>query len=584
MATATAKKKKPEAKKELVMVPVGSIDPSPYQSRQVFDEKELGELAETIKTHGLLQKPVVRKKGKRYELIAGERRLRAVKLAQFKTIPVEVIAADDKDAAEMTAIENLQRADLSAIEEARSYQIILDADDTLTETALAKRLGVSQPHIANRLRLLGLPDAVQKRVISREIPPTHARELLAIKDHPKILAEVMKEVDRDIKRNGSIDNVEEFQWTVNNCVADCARQIKGETYDQKSGKKIPHFEPTDEQREQLGIVAIPNRFNDHVDEYATNTKLWNKLQAAHRKEWLAEQNGKSKAKASANGNGKKSNGKPKPLTAAQKKAAKAEEARKAKERAAQFRRRLYGWWVDWQRWLLAEWIREECGVDDLLRLAILLDVDWMRGYQWDRSQRLTALLKRHDLKPKGRKFLGPMFDLEPDNVTATAAGFLAAMFWDGDEPNAHIVPADDVVALAKIFEIDLENAWLADQAGPMSESFWNLHGKDQLLALAKELGVEVKPGKKSDLVASLLAQRPKDSDMECGIDMPAELKKGLKRIGVDIDAVNKVFRLAIMPGDLEAAEASHQSDIERRLQDGLWSDDETSIGIYYGTP
>jgi len=515
------------------MVAIGSIDRSPYQPRQVFDETKLAELAATIKTHGLLQKPLVRAKGKRFELIAGERRLRAAKIAGLKRIPVEVVAADDNEAAEMTAIENLQRTDLSAIEEALAFQTLLNGpgevrtDGKLTETELAKRLGVSQGHISNRLRLLGLPEFVQKKVISHEIPATHARALVSWKDYPAVLKNALERYkEGGAKYGDGLPSLEQFETAeIYDAVEHAGRTIVGQRYDGKSGRHFKHFTPTAEQREALDIRSVANPWlSQKRVEIAMNTVLWDKLQAEHESALAVKKNGKPAAA--------KKNGQPKAkkLTAAQQKAAAAEEARKAKERAAQFTRRLYGWWINWQRWLLAEWVREGCGVDDLLRLALLLDVEWPRGYQFDRAGRLASLLDAHGLKPKTREFVKPMFALDPDEVSDVAKGFLASLFWAGDAPNEQIVPADDVVALVKIFEIDLENAWLADQAGPMSEPFWNLHNKNQLVALAKEAGVEVEAGgKKADLVAAMLAKRPKDSDLECGIDMPKELKKGLKQ-------------------------------------------------------
>jgi len=525
-----ATKTPPDPKKTLVMVAVTAIDRSPFQPRRSFPEKELQELAETIKRHGILQKPIVRKRGQRYQLIAGERRLRAAKIAGLTRIPVELVAADDAAAAEMAAIENLQRKDLSAVEEALAFKSLLDRDKKLTETELARRLGVSQPHVANRLRLLGLPDFVQQKIISREIPPSHARQLVPLKDHPKILKAIVKQVDADVKQDGSLPSLGAFQHVIDWKLGEEAKPLSGTVWHSQSGKRIPVFTPTDEQREKLGIVRVG--YDGDEDEYATNVKLWNKLQAEHVKA-LAAKPAKKKPKGK--------NGKPAKLTAAEKKRLAAEEKRKAQERAATFKKRLYQWRVNWQRWLIAQWIQDpDTGIADLLRLALLVDVQWARGHQWDRAGRLAKILKSAGKKVAsnwyGTNFVSPVFSLDDIETyehnlqtSEVVAKFLAAVFWD-DGPNEQLVPSTDVEAICKIREIDLETEWLNDQAGPMSEAYWNLHNKGQLAALAKELKAkdiaeDAAKAKKGELVKRFLDKRPGPKDIEVGLDMPKEIKK-----------------------------------------------------------
>ena len=524
-----ATKTPPDPKKTLVMVAVTAIDRSPFQPRRSFPEKELQELAETIKRHGILQKPIVRKRGQRYQLIAGERRLRAAKIAGLTRIPVELVAADDAAAAEMAAIENLQRKDLSAVEEALAFKSLLDRDKKLTETELARRLGVSQPHVANRLRLLGLPDFVQQKIISREIPPSHARQLVPLKDHPKILKAIVKQVDADVKQDGSVPSLGEFQHVIDWKLRDKAKPLNSTYWHGPSGTWLPAFTPTDEQREKLGIVRVG--YDGDEDEYATNVKLWDKLQAEHAKA-LAAKGAKKKPKG-GNNKPKGKNGKPAKLTAAEKKRLAAEEKRKAQERAATFKKRLYQWRVNWQRWLIAEWIRKQAGEAALLRLAILVDVQWMRGYQWDRGDRLATIVRAAGEKVGGsqydRQFVRALFALDEPDAVKVAAKFLATAFWH-DAPNEQIVPAGDVERLAGELAIDLETEWLNDQAGPMSEAYWNLHNKEQLAALAKELKAkdiaeDAAKAKKGELVKRFLDKRPGPEDIEVGLDMPKEIKK-----------------------------------------------------------
>jgi ParB family chromosome partitioning protein len=160
-------------------VPVTLIDPNPFQPRIDFNENDLQDLSNSIRKHGIIQPIIIRQKGDRYELIAGERRLRAGKKAGLQEVPVIIRQLTDREAAEMALIENLQRKDLNCLEEAEGYQRLL-SEFGLTQKELATRIGKSQSAIANKLRLLKLPEAV-KISISREIiTERHARALLAL--------------------------------------------------------------------------------------------------------------------------------------------------------------------------------------------------------------------------------------------------------------------------------------------------------------------------------------------------------------------------------------------------------------------
>ncbi len=163
--------------KEIFELELKDIMPNRFQPREVFDDSALEELSQSIKEHGVIQPIVVRKVGDKYEIIAGERRYRASLLAGKETIPAIVSPMDDKEAAKVALIENLQRKDLSAIEEAKTYQTILKLD-SMTQEELAQNLGKSQSAIANKLRLLNLDDEVQTALLNGEISERHARSLL----------------------------------------------------------------------------------------------------------------------------------------------------------------------------------------------------------------------------------------------------------------------------------------------------------------------------------------------------------------------------------------------------------------------
>lgn len=181
-----------EAVRELA---VDSIRPNPYQPRRTFDQEGLAELARSIEAAGVFQPIIVRRPDpnlNRYELIAGERRLRATKMTERKTIPAIVRVLDDQTMMEVAVLENLQREDLSPLEEAQAYQTLIERLN-LTQAQVAARLGKSRPYIANYLRLLGLPEEVKQMLASGELSMGQARTLLGVKDERR-LVELAKRV------------------------------------------------------------------------------------------------------------------------------------------------------------------------------------------------------------------------------------------------------------------------------------------------------------------------------------------------------------------------------------------------------
>lgn len=182
-----------EKTEEVRSLDIDKIISSPYQPRSIFDDERIEELSQTIRTHGLIQPIVVRKKGDRYELIAGERRWRAAKKLGMKTIPAIIRELSDSHAASVALIENLQRESLTAIEEAIAYQQLIEIHH-LTQESLAQRLGKGQSTIANKLRLLHLPQEVQDALMARKISERHARALLALPSaewQRKVLEEIL---------------------------------------------------------------------------------------------------------------------------------------------------------------------------------------------------------------------------------------------------------------------------------------------------------------------------------------------------------------------------------------------------------
>jgi len=170
-----------EAEK-VVHIAIDNIVPNRFQPRTIFDEEKIEELARTIQTHGVIQPIVVRQTAStQYEIIAGERRFRAMKKLQWREVPAIVRVMNDKETASVALIENLQREELTAIEEAVAYQKLLELHE-LTQEALAQRLGKGQSTIANKLRLLKLPQAVQDAILERQITERHARAIITAKE------------------------------------------------------------------------------------------------------------------------------------------------------------------------------------------------------------------------------------------------------------------------------------------------------------------------------------------------------------------------------------------------------------------
>ena len=170
---------------EIVQIKITDIRSNPYQPRKIFDEEALNELASSIKEHGIVQPIIVKKSIKGYELVAGERRTKAAKIAGLETVPAIVKDFDDEEMMEIALIENIQRENLNPIEEAMAYDSILRSSN-ITQEELAKKFGKSRSYITNSLGLLRLPDNTKKYVEDNKLSMSHARALSKLEDNNQI--------------------------------------------------------------------------------------------------------------------------------------------------------------------------------------------------------------------------------------------------------------------------------------------------------------------------------------------------------------------------------------------------------------
>ena len=206
-----------EMERQIQILNIDDILPNRFQPRIKFNEQAINELAESIKLHGVIQPIVVRKISDKYEIIAGERRYKASILAGKTTIPAIITSLDDKNSAEVALIENVQRQDLTPIEEAISYKKILDMG-YISQEALGEKLGKKQSTIANKLRLLNLNDEVQEALMENKISERHARSLLKLNDDQQILMlnriinerltvrKTDEEIEKLLKQTDSVDS------------------------------------------------------------------------------------------------------------------------------------------------------------------------------------------------------------------------------------------------------------------------------------------------------------------------------------------------------------------------------------------
>lgn len=237
--------------KEVIEVALDDIIPNRFQPRLAFDEGALNELAKSIKEHGIIQPLVLRKTGNKYEIIAGERRYKAAYIAGLRKVPAVTIDLNDNESAEVAIVENIQRKDLSPIEEAKSYKKLLERG-YLTQEQLATRMGKTQATISNKLRLLNLSPKVQDALLNNKISERHARSLLRIEDKSKQEELLDNIIENRINVKDTDDMINEMLSTP---------KVEEKVYSN------PYNEPVKETKDdEFDIDAIMARIQKKIDD------------------------------------------------------------------------------------------------------------------------------------------------------------------------------------------------------------------------------------------------------------------------------------------------------------------------------
>lgn len=287
---------------EIVQINLDDIIPNRFQPRLNFDEKALNDLAASIKEHGIIQPLVLRKVADKYEIIAGERRYKAAGIAGLRSVPAIVSNIDDNTSAEIAIVENVQRKDLTAIEEALSYKKLLDRG-YLTQEQLATKMGVSQSSIANKLRLLNLDEVVQESLLNEQISERHARSLLSLTDKEmqktmlnRIINERMtvRQLDNEIKKLiGPATMTEEEEIpivkitpdieTIKSNAEDLNPTVEQKNIDDllKSNQEIQGIKPQEEKKE--------NKFFNFLEEAPANMNMQEPVQPVFEPDYQSDE-------------------------------------------------------------------------------------------------------------------------------------------------------------------------------------------------------------------------------------------------------------------------------------------------------
>lgn len=276
-----------QTENSILQVPIEDIIPNRFQPRLAFDDDSLKDLSASIKQHGIIQPLVLRRINDKYEIIAGERRYKAAKMAGLISVPAIISNLDDNTSAEVAIVENVQRKDLTAIEEAKSYQALLDKG-YMTQEDLAKKMGLSQSAISNKLRLLSLDESVQDAILQSRISERHARSLLKITDKEK-----QKELlERTINERLT---VKQLETEIKNILSN-EKELENISSDQNVESLINKMEENVEMNQPVNNPfsvtpeKMPNKFFNFLEDTAANMNVEEEMPSLESLETPTENN------------------------------------------------------------------------------------------------------------------------------------------------------------------------------------------------------------------------------------------------------------------------------------------------------
>lgn len=456
--------------------------------REHFDDAGLQRLAESIRQNDVIEPLVVRPADAegRYELLAGERRLRAAKLAKLKDVPVVVRTCDEAQAAKIRLIENFVREDLNPLEEAKAFQQITAAG--VTQQELADELQLTQAHISNRIRLLELPEEWRNRIISQEISASQARALVPWAGRPAVLQAIAKAL-KDRKRWTSDPmTVQDFERTLRSAVFEASRPMKPRAWE----NGVP-FKPTAAELKELDVVEVKFDSSEKSPR-AFNVELWQKIQDRVKAK-------KADREAKAAEAAKEAGGKLSP----------AEAKRKAEEAAKKSEARVFAWRTRWYQERIQQSI-SKASYPQVLRCLLFFACGQKPGRRAEELGRAIAAAGG-DCKQKRHGYVRTpdiweaLRTVEASTLMNTLVTSVLGVWWNHETGGwENDVTADEIEVFAYELGVDLRNDWRVDR------SFLELFTKDQLLDLASEWGITshkvwvgARKDKRGELIDTLLA-------------------------------------------------------------------------------
>ena len=471
-----------------IAIELDQLVPSPTNPRKSFDEAKLAELAQSILIDGILQPIVCRPMEsayakQRYEIVCGERRYRAAKKLNLASAPCSVRELSDQDVIRIQQIENLQREDLNAIEEAEGFRKscmpVADGGGGYSQTELAKVLGCDQSHISNRMRLLTLPETIKAKVISQEIPATHAREMLPYVGNERVAIK-LGEAWQSLRKHHPEPSVKEWTRRIEETVVKSTAAIKREGFCQHGHGFVEVQLSADDIAKHPELEVIDIKRWSGKERRAMNAPLAKKLL---KEKWdaavkrLAEKNGKPVLEGKA--------------------ADKAKDREAAKQAKQQFAEKLDRWKAEWASYLIAGKLLEHNDADfDTLINACTTKLILCQAAEGNcMFSEFKDVMDQRRLKPsKGTRSNVGAWDylsMIPDaEMMAVAREVMARSFCDLADPEQpkceDYWPLDDLRLIAADLGIDGASEWRNDKAGPLTASLFALLSDDQLVAIAED--------------------------------------------------------------------------------------------------